>query len=116
MLLHLLKSECPNCHKGKIFDKQSVFTFGFPKMNKECSHCHVRFNKEPGYFFGAMYMNYMLNVAEGILIYALVRPFFDEPFDLRIFPIIAGVLVSLTFVNIRLSRLLWIYMFKNYTS
>ena len=114
--MHILKAECPNCHKGKIFDKQSILTIGFPKMNKQCDHCHTQFNKEPGYFFGAMYVNYMLNVAQGILIYFLIRPFFDGPFDLRMFPIIAGFLILFTFFNIRLSRLLWIYIFKNYAN
>lgn len=114
-ILHLLNNECPNCHKGKIF-RQHLFAFGFPKMNDQCSHCHTKFNKEPGYFFGAMYMNYMLNVAQGIVVYFIARPFFSEPFDLRIFPIIAGVLVLLTFFNIRLSRLLWIYIFRNYAT
>ncbi len=115
VLVHILRNECPNCHKGKIF-KENLFAFGFPKMNQQCSHCHISFNKEPGYFFGAMYMNYMLNVAEGIAVYFLARPFFTEPFDLRIFPIIAAVLVALTFFNIRLARLLWIYIFKNYST
>ena len=115
-IFHILKTECPNCHKGKIFKDKSLLTFGFPKMQEECSYCHVKFNKEPGYFFGAMYVNYMLNVAQGIAVYFLARPFFTETFDLRIFPIIAGVLILLTFFNIRLSRLLWIYMFKNYST
>lgn len=115
-LFHILKNECPNCHKGKIFKDKSLFAFGFPKMHDQCSHCHTRFNKEPGYFFGAMYMNYMLNVAQGIGVYFLARPFFSETFDLRIFPIIAAVLILLTFFNIRLSRLLWIYIFRNYST
>lgn len=115
-ILHILKTECPNCHKGKIFKNQSLLSFGFPKMNDQCSHCHTKFNKEPGYFFGAMYVNYMLNVVEGIGTYLAIRPFFSEALDLRMFPIIASVLLLLTFFNIRLSRLLWIYLFKNYAN
>lgn len=115
-LFRLFSSQCPNCHKGKIFKDKSLFSFGFPKMNDECSHCHTSFNKEPGYFFGAMYVNYMLNVIEGIAVYFLARPFFDHTFDLRIFPIIAAVLLLLTFFNIRMARLVWIYIFKNYST
>ena len=114
-IFHILKHECPNCHKGKVL-KEGLLAFGFPKMNDECSHCHTRFNKEPGYFFGAMYMNYMLNVIEGIAVYFIARPFFTETFDVRIFPIIASVLILLTFFNIKLSRLLWIYIFRNYSA
>jgi len=115
-IVHILKNECPNCHKGKVYKDKSLFTFGFPKMNESCSHCQNKFSKEPGYFFGAMYVNYGLNVAQGILTYFLARPFFSETFDLRIFPIVAAVLIFMTFFNLRLSRLLWIYMFKNYAT
>lgn len=116
-LLHLLNNECPNCHKGKVFKDKNIFlTIGFPSMNEYCSHCHFKFEKEPGYFFGAMYVNYGLTVAQGILTYFIARPFFSETFDLRIIPIIIVTIVALCSFNIRFSRLLWIYMFRNYTT
>ena len=45
---------------GKIFPR-SVF-LGFPKMNARCPVCHLRFEREPGYFLGAMYISYGLGV------------------------------------------------------
>ena len=84
-------------------------------MNEYCSHCHYKFEKEPGYFFGAMYVNYGLTVAQAIATYVISQFFFTETFDLRIIGIIAVVIVSMASFNIRLSRLLWIYMFKNYS-
>lgn len=115
-LLHILNNDCPHCHQGKIFKEKSIFfKFSFPKMNEYCSHCHYKFKKEPGYFFGAMYVNYGLTVAQGISTYVICHFFFEETFDLRIIPIIMAVIVALSPLNIRLSRLLWIYMFKNYS-
>jgi len=115
-LVHILKNECPNCHEGKIFNEKNIFfNIGFPKMNKSCSHCHFKFEKEPGYFFGAMYVNYGLTVAQSIATYVISQFFFSETFDLRIIPIIAFVIVVMASFNIRFSRLLWIYMFKNYS-
>ena len=84
-------------------------------MNEYCSHCEFKFEKEPGYFFGAMFVNYALGVAEGLITYFIAHQFFEETFDLRIIPIIGTVLLSLCFFNIRLSRMIWIYMFKNYS-
>lgn len=84
-------------------------------MNPYCPHCHYKFEKEPGYFFGAMYVNYGLTVAQGIATYVIAQFFFKEPFDLRIIPIIAVIIVVMASFNIRLSRLLWLYMFKNYS-
>ncbi|WP_231891085.1 DUF983 domain-containing protein [Flavobacterium succinicans] len=85
-------------------------------MNTHCSNCNYKFEKEPGYFFGAMYVNYGISVAQGILTYLIAHLFFTERFDLRMIPIIAVVLISLSPFNIRLSRILWIYLFKNYAT
>ena len=43
--------KCPKCGKGDMF--ADMF-----KMNLECSNCHFKFEREPGYFVGAMYINY----------------------------------------------------------
>ena len=116
-LIHILKNDCPHCHQGKIFKENSIFfKFSFPKMNEYCSHCNYKFKKEPGFFFGAMYVSYGLTVAQGIATYVISSFFFQETFDLRIIPIIMAVIIALSPLNIRLSRLLWIYMFKNYSN
>jgi uncharacterized protein (DUF983 family) len=115
-LYHIFRNECPNCHKGKVFaDKSFFFSIGFPKMHQQCSHCGYTYEKEPGYFFGAMFVNYALTVGEGIITYFAASPFFDETFDLKIIPLIGVVIVLLSCFNIRLSRMIWIYMFKNYS-
>ena len=115
-IVHILNNDCPHCLKGKVFNEKSIFfNFGFPKMNEYCSHCNYKFEKEPGYFFGAMYVNYGLTVAQGIATYVIAQFFFTETFDLRIIPIIAIVIIAMASINLRLSRLLWIYMFKNYS-
>jgi hypothetical protein len=81
-------------------------------MNEYCSHCHYKFEKEPGYFFGAMYVNYGLTVAQSIATYGIAPLSFRKGL-FEIIPIIAFVIIALASFNIRLSRLLWIYMFKN---
>lgn len=115
-LYHIFRNECPNCHKGKVFaDKSFFFSLGFPKMHQHCESCNYKFEKEPGYFFGAMFINYALTVLQGLIVYFIASQFFKETFDIRIFPIIAVVIISLMFFNIRLSRMIWIYLFKNYS-
>ena len=115
-IVHILNNDCPHCEKGKVFKEKNIFfNFGFPKMNEYCPNCHNKFEKEPGYFFGAMYVNYGLTVAQSIATYVIAQFFFTETFDLRIIPIIAVVIISMASFNIRLSRLLWIYIFKNYS-
>ena len=117
-MLKVIKSvfgnRCPKCGKGKVYkDKNILFSLKTPKMNDECSVCHNKFIKEPGFFIGAMYVSYGLGVAEALITYFIASQFFDKSLDLRIIPIIVVVMVLLTFFNIKLSRLIWIYMFRS---
>lgn len=115
-IFHIFKNECPNCNKGKVFaDKSFFFSLGFPKMNEYCSHCHTKFEKEPGYFFGAMFVNYAITVGQALITYFICTLFFEKSFDARILFVIGFVILSLSFFNIRLSRMIWMYSFKNYS-
>ena len=60
-----LKGRCPRCHCGSIFSGQ-MYSLKFQKMNETCSHCKLKFEVEPGYFYAAMYVSYALNVLEGL--------------------------------------------------
>lgn len=117
IIKHILNNDCPNCYKGKVFrDKSFFFSVGFPKMNEYCSHCNNKFEKEPGYFFGSMFVSYGLGVGEAIITYFIAHQFFEKTIDLRMIPIIAVVIILLSSLNLRLSRMIWIYMFKNYSN
>ncbi|NER14226.1 DUF983 domain-containing protein [Leptobacterium flavescens] len=109
----LLKGKCHKCHKGDIYEKRgSLLRLRMPRMNKKCPVCQHTFEKEPGYFYGAMYVSYMLTVAEAIAIYFICSFFFEKAIDLRIFLIIAFSMVALSFFNMRASRIIWIHLFK----
>ena len=58
LLADILHQRCPRCRSGKIF-RGSAF-LGFPKMNERCPACQLRFEREAGYFLGAMYISYGL--------------------------------------------------------
>lgn len=57
----ILHQRCPRCRMGNIF-RYSIFR-GFPKMHERCPVCDLKFDREPGYFLGAMYVSYALGVA-----------------------------------------------------
>jgi len=65
-LRDMLLQRCPRCRSGKIFPR-SIF-LGFPKMSERCPVCNLRFEREPGYFLGAMYISYGI----GLLVVALI--------------------------------------------
>jgi len=59
-LRSILKQRCPRCRIGGIFH-YSIFR-GFPKMCERCSICDLKFEREPGYFLGAMYFSFAMGV------------------------------------------------------
>jgi uncharacterized protein (DUF983 family) len=56
----ILRQRCPRCRLGNIF-RYSIFR-GFPKMQERCPVCDLKFEREPGYFLGAMYVSYGLGI------------------------------------------------------
>src|ERR1700758_4816880 len=52
----ILHQKCPRCRSGAIF-RSSIFR-GIAKMNEHCPVCDLKFQREEGYFLGAMYISY----------------------------------------------------------
>jgi len=69
-LRSIFQQRCPRCRMGRIF-RYSIFR-GFPKMCERCSICDLKFEREPGYFLGAMYISFGLALAIIALIAALL--------------------------------------------
>ncbi len=60
-LYSIINMKCPVCHEADIFPTK---TFSFDKpftMHKKCTHCNQNFYPEPGYYYGAMFMSYILS-------------------------------------------------------
>lgn len=47
---------CPVCHRGNLYQKSL-------RMNKTCPKCDFKFEREEGYFVGAMYASYGFQLA-----------------------------------------------------
>jgi len=69
-LMSILKQRCPRCRAGKIF-RGSIFR-GFPKMYERCEVCDLKYEREAGYFLGAMYISYGLALVTIAIIAALL--------------------------------------------
>ena len=59
----LTTSKCPRCRIGSVFTG-NTYSFKVQKMNEHCPHCDFKFEREPGYFYVAMFVSYAFNVAE----------------------------------------------------
>jgi hypothetical protein len=114
-LYSIVANKCPRCHEGDFFIYKNPYNLKkFDKMNDFCPVCNESFEKEPGFYQGAMYVNYALSIAAGVAWFILVYIFYG--FDPAIFVIsFTIVLILLLPLMFRIGRLLWINFFVKYT-
>lgn len=102
--------KCPRCRKGDIFKTPIWDLSGFWKMSSHCSHCNVSFEPEPGFYYGAMFVSYAINVALfvaiGVALYVIANP----ADWIYILCIIAGAVLFAPF-SFRYSRILFLHAF-----
>ncbi len=106
----VVKGTCPNCGKTKVFGTNgNPLIFKMPKMKRECENCGYSFHRETGFYFGAMYMSYALAVAEMVAVFILGLIFKLTP--LQTFVGVVLIILLLSTVNYKLSRLMWLNVF-----
>ena len=68
---------CPHCRKSAVYyPTKSIFHM--PEMKVKCDNCNYKFDREPGYFLGAMYISYAIAVFLGITTFVLQNKFSFE--------------------------------------
>jgi uncharacterized protein (DUF983 family) len=93
---------CPRCLEGRVFE--GVFA-----MRPTCPVCGLGFQREPGYYLGAMYFSYAI-ACFFITTLTLSLLYLFPGHDDKVLVLVAGALflplVPLTF---RWSRVLWMH-------
>lgn len=106
----IFSGKCPRCRKGKMFKYSAFKITGFSKMHRQCPYCEVQFEREPGFFFGAMYISYAFSVAIFLAVGVVLS--FIGHFSLNTYLIstLAVVTLLLPFL-FRYSRILFLHIF-----
>lgn len=102
------KAKCPHCRTGNIFCNH-LYDLSGQKMHENCPHCGFYFEREPGYFYVAMFVSYAMNVALlvtfGVATYIVTGS--DDPW-LYLITLLVPVLI-LSPVTFRYSRVILLY-------
>lgn len=106
----ILKEKCPNCGKGNVYQKKKRL-LELPVMNDRCDECSYYFDREPGYFLGAMYISYGLAVLQGIITFLTLYFLFPTTPTIWVVLIILAVIFACSLKNYKLSRIIYIYIF-----
>ena len=109
----IIKNKCPKCNEGNFFeDNNPLHLKKVLKMNSHCSYCGFKYEIEPSFFYGAMYVSYGLTVGASIITSVIL--FLLGLNLLQIFISIFIMLILFTPITLRLSRLIYSNIFVHY--
>lgn len=78
-------------------------------MYSVCPVCDLKFDREQGYFLGAMYVSYLLSIPPALALVFLLWLLAGWSFGAAIFGAFVAYLPFVPFV-VRISRVIWIYI------
>lgn len=110
----ILTGTCPRCQNESMYlDKNPLHFSKLIKMNEKCSHCGLKYEIEPSFFYGAMYVSYALNVALSIATFVVSYLILDSSIKNSFIAILVANILLFPFV-LRWSRNIYINMFVSY--
>jgi hypothetical protein len=113
-LYSIFFNKCPRCNKGKFWKSNNPYYNLFlngGENHSHCLNCDLKFEIEPGFFYGAMYISYGLGIGIGSLILIISLAVFRMKNILLLSLIIGISILILAPVNYFLSRLIWLNTF-----
>ena len=109
-----VSNSCPRCHKGKVFENNFAYSLkNGLTMKSSCSECDLKYERETGFFYGAMYVSYAL--MSGILIiWFLIDLLWLHMEALKLATMVVATMLILFPVVFRWARIIWINFFVRY--
>ena len=82
-------------------------------MYEKCPVCGLKFEREPGYFLGAMYFSYALSIPPGLAIVLLIWRITHWQFDVVMLWAFIAYLPFVPAVT-RWARVIWMYVDRHF--
>lgn len=113
-LYSILFGVCPKCHQESMYINKNPYVISETlKMNEHCSHCEFKYQIEPSFFYGSMYVSYGVGIAFAVTAFIISYVILELSL-MSAFVAIIVTLVAFMPVIMRLSRNIWINLFKSY--
>jgi hypothetical protein len=81
-------------------------------MEEKCSACGMRYEVEPGFFYGAMYISYAFTVGIMLVGGLIIYHGFNDPDAMGYVIPITTISLALVPANFRISRVIFIHLFS----
>tara|TARA_B110000977_G_scaffold201165_1_gene294494 strand:+ start:1927 stop:2310 length:384 start_codon:yes stop_codon:yes gene_type:complete len=110
----VLCNKCPRCAKGDFFYSHPYNLKQFGNKHTNCTHCDLKFEREPGFFFGSMYISYSFGVALFVSWWLIKTLFFPEMQAGEMILIMLALQTLLAPLILYLSKLIWLNLFVKF--
>lgn len=77
-LYSIFKMKCPRCQEGDFFVSHPYDLKNAGDTHENCPSCGLKYSKEPGFYYGAMYVAYALGVALFVALWVSFNLFFPS--------------------------------------
>ena len=108
-----IKLKCPRCRKADLFYYPTLKFKRLFDMKLRCSCCDANFMPEPGFYYGSMFISYLLTS------FFMLGTFFILKFAFGMetyaaFGVVLVCVILMYFFIFRFSRSLWLSFFLKY--
>jgi uncharacterized protein (DUF983 family) len=100
LLLRAFRLRCPRCGEGKLF--RDLF-----RMHPACPACGLKYERAPGYFLGATYINYGVTAVAVSLAYLVLHAGMGWT-NRQLAAPLAGFIILFALYFFRYARSLWL--------
>lgn len=112
----VLTGNCPVCHNESMYAVKNPYRLlKVISMNERCSHCQTKYQMEPSFFFGAMYVSYGVGITIGLSAFLIAHYILKLDLIGNYIVIVITVLALYPFI-LRISRNIWINLFLSFDS
>ena len=103
------KLKCPACYEGYLFASKSKFVKWNFDMNKKCPSCGEDLEREPGFYYGAMFISYIISGLFSLIFVGTAILVFHVQWEWAI--VLLGLVLIISFSYLfKLSRTVWIHL------
>ena len=113
-LYSIITGACPKCHEESMFKNKNPYILSeVLDMHETCSHCKTKYQIEPAFFYGSMYVSYAVGIAFATAAFCIAFFVFKLSLNISFVSLLITLIIFMP-VILRLSRTIWINFFIHF--
>ena len=115
-LYSILKLKCPCCQEGNLFTHKNPYNLKMlDKMPHYCTVCGEDFERETGFYYGAMMISHATTTVIAVIVHLTVFHFYGWEIAPNLITLLI-ILIGMFPLIFRSSRAIWINFFVKYNT